>query len=65
MPDYIKSEKHGHVFTIAFNRPDANNAFNTKMLRELSAAYQEMENDSDVGWVSSSPKASTSPWASS
>ena len=48
MAEFIKTEKRGHVLVIAFNRAKDNNAFNTTMLRELSAAYEQMENDSDV-----------------
>ena len=33
---------------MAFNRVEANNAFNTQMLRELSAAYEQMETDNDI-----------------
>lgn len=33
---------------MAFNRAEANNAFNTQMLRELSAAYEQMETDNDI-----------------
>ena len=33
---------------MAFHRVEANNAFNTQMLRELSAAYEQMETDNDI-----------------
>lgn len=48
MAEFIHTEKRGHVLLIAFDRPKDNNAFNTAMLRELSAAYEQMETDSDV-----------------
>lgn len=48
MSNFITTAKAGHILTIAFNRTDANNAFNTQMLRELSAAYEQMENDSEI-----------------
>ena len=48
MREYIKTEKNGHVLVITFNRPDANNAFNTAMLRELGDAYAELEADAEV-----------------
>jgi len=48
MAEFIKTEKRGHVLVIAFDRAKDNNAFNTQMLRELSAAYEQMENDADV-----------------
>jgi enoyl-CoA hydratase len=44
----IKTEKLDHILTIAFNRPEANNAFNTQMLHELSQAYEIMESDPDI-----------------
>lgn len=39
----ITREIRGHVFLIGLNRPDKKNAFNLKMLRELSAAVGEYE----------------------
>lgn len=48
MAEFITTEKRGHVLVIAFNRAKDNNAFNTQMLRELSAAYEQMETDGDV-----------------
>lgn len=48
MAQYITTEKKNHILIMAFNRPDANNAFNTQMLRELSAAYEQMESDPDI-----------------
>lgn len=48
MADFITTEKRGHALIIAFNRAKDNNAFNTQMLRELSAAYEQMEKDSDI-----------------
>ncbi|MBX3723519.1 MAG: crotonase/enoyl-CoA hydratase family protein [Turneriella sp.] len=48
MSQFIKTEKQGQVLVMAFNRAEANNAFNTQMLRELSAAYEQMETDNDI-----------------
>ncbi|HNJ67531.1 MAG TPA: enoyl-CoA hydratase-related protein, partial [Turneriella sp.] len=48
MSEYILTEKTGHVLVITFNRPKENNAFNTAMLRELGAAYEQMENDPEI-----------------
>ncbi len=41
-------ERRGHVMAIALNRPDKRNAFNGTMLRELSAAYTELEDDDEI-----------------
>lgn len=48
MPEFIQTEKTGHVLVITFNRPKDSNAFNTAMLRELGAAYEQMEKDPEV-----------------
>ena len=44
----ITTEKRGHVLLIGYNRPNKMNAFDTAMLRELSAAFESMEKDDDV-----------------
>ena len=46
--EFIKTEKVGHVFKIGLNRPAKMNAFNWKMLNELSAAYTILENDPEL-----------------
>jgi len=48
MNSLVKTTKEGHILIIEFNRPDANNAFSTQMLRELSTAYDKMESDGDI-----------------
>jgi len=48
MSQFIKTEKQGQILVMAFHRAEANNAFNTQMLRELSAAYEQMETDNDI-----------------
>lgn len=48
MSKLITTEKQGQILIITFNRPDANNAFNTAMLRDLSAAYEQMESDHEI-----------------
>lgn len=48
MAQYIETEKNGHVLVITFNRPQEHNAFHTAMLRELAAAYELMEDDSEI-----------------
>ncbi|WP_322981417.1 crotonase/enoyl-CoA hydratase family protein [Pseudomonas sp. C11] len=44
----ITREIRGNVFLIGLNRPDKKNAFNLKMLRELSAAVGEYEENPDL-----------------
>lgn len=48
--EYIKVTKEGHVLEIGLNRPNKMNAFNWKMLGELSEAYTMLEKDPDA-WV--------------
>ncbi|WP_428266809.1 crotonase/enoyl-CoA hydratase family protein [Haliangium sp.] len=43
--DVVTREIRGHLFLIGLNRPDKRNAFNLAMLRELSQAYAEYEDD--------------------
>jgi enoyl-CoA hydratase/carnithine racemase len=44
----IAVERRGHVLAIALNRPDKRNAFNLQMLRELAAAYTELDRDDEL-----------------
>ena len=44
----ITREKRGHVYLIGLNRPDKKNAFNLALLRELSTALGELENDTEL-----------------
>lgn len=44
----IETEKRGHIFLIAFNRPEQRNAFNTQMLVDLATAYTTMEDDPEI-----------------
>ena len=44
----IRTEKRGYVLEIVFDRADERNAFNTQMLLELSAAYTQLEDDSEL-----------------
>jgi len=41
-------ERTGHVFCIGLNRPEKRNAFDLRMLRELSAAYTKFEDDHEA-----------------
>ncbi len=45
---YIKTEKHGRIMHIIFDRPDERNAFNTQMVIDLSEAYTELEKDEEI-----------------
>ncbi len=46
--ELIKVEKSGYVLKIGLNRPDKMNAFNWQMLQELSEAYTQLENDTEL-----------------
>lgn len=48
MSNTITRETRGHVFLIGLNRPDKKNAFNLEMLRELSAAIGEYEENPEL-----------------
>lgn len=50
MYDTIKYEVDGHTATITMNRPDALNALSPRMISELRAAYQRVEDDDNV-WL--------------
>ena len=41
-------ERRGAVGWLVFDRPDAGNAMNAQMMRELEAAWQELDSDADV-----------------
>jgi len=45
---YITRKRNGHVLLIGLNRPRKYNAVNVEMLRELSIAYRELGDDSDL-----------------
>lgn len=44
----VTTELRGHVLLIGLNRPDKKNAFNLRMLRELSQAYRAYEDDAQA-----------------
>ncbi len=50
MPEAIKYEKKNHIATITFNRPEAMNAMNAVMRKELGEAYVDFRDDID-SWV--------------
>ncbi len=48
--DAVTFELDGHVATITYNRPDALNAINAEMRRDLNAAFTRFRDDEDA-WV--------------
>ncbi len=50
MSDAVTFELDGHVATITYNRPDALNAINGDMRRDLNAAFSRLRDDEDA-WV--------------
>jgi len=44
----LKLSREGHIAIISFNRPEALNAINTQMAREMPALLQELELDREV-----------------
>ena len=42
-------ERQGRVAIIRLNRPEALNALNSEMMREMVAVMQELDSDSEVG----------------
>src|SRR4051794_23460067 len=50
MGDTVRYELDGHVATITYNRPDALNAINGEMRRDLNAAFARFRDDEDA-WV--------------
>ena len=50
MSDTVGYELDGHIATITYNRPDALNAINADMRRDLNAAFDRFRNEEDA-WV--------------
>jgi len=50
MPGTVTYERDGHIATITYNRPDAMNAVNGELRRDLNAAWEELRTD-DEAWV--------------
>ena len=48
--DTVRYELDGHVATITYNRPDALNAINGEMRRDLNAAFARFRDEEDA-WV--------------
>jgi E-phenylitaconyl-CoA hydratase len=57
--DTVRYELDGHVATITYNRPDALNAINGEMRRDLNAAFSRFRDEEDawVGIVTGAGKA--------
>jgi (E)-benzylidenesuccinyl-CoA hydratase len=50
MPGTVRYERDGHIATITYNRPEALNAVNGELRRDLNAAWEELRTD-DEAWV--------------
>jgi enoyl-CoA hydratase/carnithine racemase len=50
MADTVLYERDGHVATITYNRPDARNAINAELRRDLNAAWERFRGDEEA-WV--------------
>jgi len=50
MPGTVLYERDGHVATITYNRPEALNAVNGELRRDLDAAWEQLRTD-DEAWV--------------
>jgi len=46
--DVVVTEREGHVLRIAVNRPDKRNAWNLEVIDAVAAAYQRLDDDSDL-----------------
>jgi len=50
MPEFCKTERDGHIFTVTMNRPEVMNSLHPPANRELSAAWDEFEADPEL-WI--------------
>lgn len=50
MPGTVLYERSGHIATITYNRPEALNAVNGELRRDLNAAWEQLRTD-DEAWV--------------
>ncbi|HET6568303.1 MAG TPA: enoyl-CoA hydratase-related protein [Rhodothermales bacterium] len=48
MPDTLLVEKQGRIATLTLNRPDKRNALNTELVRDLSAALDDVAADESI-----------------
>ena len=44
----LRVERHGHVGWLVFDRPDAGNAMDARMMAELETAWRELDDDPEV-----------------
>ena len=51
MPDFVKVDMEERLAVVTINRPDAMNALNSKVLRELSMAFEHLSMAADVGAI--------------
>ncbi|MFI5317107.1 MAG: enoyl-CoA hydratase-related protein, partial [Myxococcota bacterium] len=50
MPEFCKTERDGHIFTVTMNRPEVMNSLHPPANRELSAAWDQFEADPEL-WI--------------
>ena len=50
MPDLVRYELDGHVATITYDRPEALNAINAQVRRDLNEAFARFR-DEEEAWV--------------
>src|SRR5881396_3213290 len=51
MPGFVRVEMEDHLAIVTINRPDALNALNSAVLRELSMAIEHLSMAADVGAI--------------
>jgi len=51
MPDFVHVDMEDRLAIVTINRPDAMNALNSKVLRELSMAFEHLSMAADVGAI--------------
>jgi len=51
MPGFVRVEMEDRLAILTINRPDALNALNTSVLRELSMAIEHLSMAADVGAI--------------
>src|SRR5437667_3298626 len=51
MPGFVRVEREDHLAIVTINRPDALNALNSAVLRELSMTIEHLSMAADVGSI--------------
>ena len=51
MPGFVKTEMEDRLAVVTINRPDALNALNATVLRELSMTFEHLSMAADVGAI--------------